>query len=139
MAIVVELPRLSDTMEEGVIAKWHVGEGDKVKRGQVIAEIETDKATMEVPASSGGKVVEIKVAEGDKVSEGAVLLIVEGEGAAAAPAVEAAPRGRPKRCARGSPRPGGPCPGHRRRVRGKSTPRHPCAHSPGSWTSTWPR
>jgi hypothetical protein len=59
MATVVELPRLSDTMEEGVIAKWRVKVGDKVKRGQVIAEIETDKATMEFESFDAGVVLKL--------------------------------------------------------------------------------
>ena len=65
MATIVELPRLSDTMEEGVIAKWHIAEGDKVKRGQIIADIETDKATMEYESFDAGTVLKIVAAEGD--------------------------------------------------------------------------
>ncbi|MCR9160171.1 MAG: dihydrolipoamide acetyltransferase family protein [Nannocystaceae bacterium] len=65
MATIVELPRLSDTMEEGVIAKWHIAEGDKVKRGQVIADIETDKATMEYESFDAGTVLKIVASEGD--------------------------------------------------------------------------
>ncbi|MCA9689582.1 MAG: biotin/lipoyl-binding protein, partial [Myxococcales bacterium] len=57
MATVIELPRLTDTMEEGVIAQWHVKVGDKVKRGQMIAEIETDKATMEFESFEAGYVL----------------------------------------------------------------------------------
>src|ERR1700741_2351212 len=58
------MPALSPTMEEGTLAKWHVKEGDAVKAGDVIAEIETDKATMEVEAVDEGKVGKILVAEG---------------------------------------------------------------------------
>ncbi|MGH1346252.1 MAG: dihydrolipoamide acetyltransferase family protein [Nannocystales bacterium] len=65
MATIVELPRLSDTMEEGVIAKWHIAEGDKVKRGQIIADVETDKATMEYESFDAGTVLKIIAAEGD--------------------------------------------------------------------------
>lgn len=65
MATIVELPRLSDTMEEGVIAKWHIAEGDKVKRGQIIADVETDKATMEYESFDAGTVLRIVAAEGD--------------------------------------------------------------------------
>lgn len=65
MATIVELPRLSDTMEEGVIAKWHISEGDKVKRGQIIADIETDKATMEYESFDAGTVLKIVASEGD--------------------------------------------------------------------------
>ena len=65
MATVVELPRLSDTMEEGVIARWRIKVGDKVKRGQVIAEIETDKATMEFESFDSGTVLKLIAAEGE--------------------------------------------------------------------------
>jgi pyruvate dehydrogenase E2 component (dihydrolipoamide acetyltransferase) len=58
------MPALSPTMEEGVLAKWHVKVGDMVKAGDVIAEIETDKATMEVEAVDEGEVTDILVAEG---------------------------------------------------------------------------
>ncbi|MDZ4362912.1 biotin/lipoyl-containing protein, partial [Brevundimonas sp.] len=60
------MPALSPTMEEGVLAKWHVKVGDVVKAGDVIAEIETDKATMEVEAVDEGEVLEILVAEGSE-------------------------------------------------------------------------
>ena len=65
MATVVELPRLSDTMEEGVIARWRIKVGDKVKRGQVIAEIETDKATMEFESFDSGTVLKLIATEGE--------------------------------------------------------------------------
>ncbi|NOT40841.1 MAG: biotin/lipoyl-binding protein, partial [Alphaproteobacteria bacterium] len=58
------MPALSPTMEEGKLAKWHVKIGDKVKSGDVIAEIETDKATMEVEAVDEGVVADLLVAEG---------------------------------------------------------------------------
>jgi pyruvate dehydrogenase E2 component (dihydrolipoamide acetyltransferase) len=58
MAEKIEMPKLSDTMEEGVIAKWNVKEGDKVNSGDVIAEVETDKATMEVEVFDSGTVLE---------------------------------------------------------------------------------
>ena len=64
MATVVELPRLTDTMEEGVIAQWRVALGEKVKRGQVIAEIETDKATMEFESFDAGYVLKLVAQEG---------------------------------------------------------------------------
>jgi pyruvate dehydrogenase E2 component (dihydrolipoamide acetyltransferase) len=76
MAIVVELPRLSDTMEEGVIAKWHIGEGDKVKRGQVIAEIETDKATMEFESFDAGTVLRLVAPEGETLPLGAPIAVL---------------------------------------------------------------
>ena len=58
------MPALSPTMEEGVLAKWHVKVGDVVKAGDVIAEIETAKATMEVEAVDEGEITDILVAEG---------------------------------------------------------------------------
>jgi pyruvate dehydrogenase E2 component (dihydrolipoamide acetyltransferase) len=82
------MPALSPTMEEGNLAKWHVKVGDKVESGQVIAEIETDKATMEVEAVDEGVVSEILVAEGTEgVKVNALIARLSGDGpAAAAPA-----------------------------------------------------
>ena len=70
MSIDVLMPALSPTMEEGTLAKWHVKAGDKVAAGDVIAEIETDKATMEVEAVDEGVVEELLVPEGDRGREG---------------------------------------------------------------------
>src|ERR1700743_600316 len=64
MSVDILMPALSPTMEEGNLAKWHVKVGDKVESGQVIAEIETDKATMEVEAVDEGVIGEILVPEG---------------------------------------------------------------------------
>src|SRR5438445_873101 len=64
MSIDVLMPALSPTMEEGTLAKWHVKKGDQVKSGEVIAEIETDKATMEVEAVDEGTVEALLVPEG---------------------------------------------------------------------------
>jgi pyruvate dehydrogenase E2 component (dihydrolipoamide acetyltransferase) len=64
MSINITMPALSPTMEEGKLAKWHVKEGDSVSSGDVIAEIETDKATMEVEAVDEGKIGKIVVPEG---------------------------------------------------------------------------
>jgi pyruvate dehydrogenase E2 component (dihydrolipoamide acetyltransferase) len=75
MATVVELPRLSDTMEEGVVAKWRIKEGDKVKRGQVIAEIETDKATMEFESFDQGIVLKLVAEEGETLNLGAPIAV----------------------------------------------------------------
>ena len=61
MSIEILMPALSPTMEEGTLAKWHVTAGDTVKAGDVIAEIETDKATMEVEAVDEGQITEILV------------------------------------------------------------------------------
>nr|WP_314429068.1 pyruvate dehydrogenase complex dihydrolipoamide acetyltransferase [uncultured Brevundimonas sp.] len=93
------MPALSPTMEEGVLAKWHVKVGDVVSAGDVIAEIETDKATMEVEAVDEGEVTDILVAEGTEgVKVNTPIARLKDEGGAAAPAskaetpkVEAAP------------------------------------------------
>ncbi len=80
MAIVVELPRLSDTMEEGVVAKWRVAVGDKVKRGQVLAEIETDKATMEFESFDSGVVLALVAAEGQTLKLGEPIAVLGEQG-----------------------------------------------------------
>ena len=86
------MPALSPTMEEGVLAKWHVKVGDVVKAGDVIAEIETDKATMEVEAVDEGEVTDILVAEGSEgVKVNTPIARLKDEGGAAAPAPRAAP------------------------------------------------
>jgi len=78
------MPALSPTMEEGVLAKWHIKAGDTVEAGQVIAEIETDKATMEVEAVDEGVVEEILVAEGSEgVKVNTPIARLKGEGGAA--------------------------------------------------------
>ena len=64
MAIEIKMPALSPTMEEGTLAKWLVAEGDDVRSGDVIAEIETDKATMEVEAIEDGKIGQIFIEAG---------------------------------------------------------------------------
>jgi pyruvate dehydrogenase E2 component (dihydrolipoamide acetyltransferase) len=82
MSINILMPALSPTMTEGKLAKWHVKVGDEVKSGQVVCEIETDKATMEVEAVDEGKVGQIVVpegAEGVKVNAVIAVLLEEGE------------------------------------------------------------
>ncbi|WP_417845520.1 pyruvate dehydrogenase complex dihydrolipoamide acetyltransferase [Thalassospira povalilytica] len=82
MPVKVLMPALSPTMTEGTLAKWHVKEGDTVESGDVIAEIETDKATMEVEAVDEGKIGKILVAEGSEgvaVNEVIALLLEEDE------------------------------------------------------------
>ena len=80
MAIKVEMPKLSDTMEEGVIAKWNVEEGDKVESGDIIAEVETDKATMDVEVFDAGTILKILAEEGDAVPLGKTMAIIGEEG-----------------------------------------------------------
>jgi pyruvate dehydrogenase E2 component (dihydrolipoamide acetyltransferase) len=80
MPIELKMPALSPTMEEGTLARWLVKEGDKVSSGDLLAEIETDKATMEFEAVDEGIVTKILVAEGtDGVKVGAVIAMIQGE------------------------------------------------------------
>jgi pyruvate dehydrogenase E2 component (dihydrolipoamide acetyltransferase) len=80
MPIELKMPALSPTMEEGTLARWLVKEGDKVSSGDLLAEIETDKATMEFEAVDEGIVTQILVAEGtDGVKVGAVIAMIQGE------------------------------------------------------------
>ncbi|WP_332818411.1 pyruvate dehydrogenase complex dihydrolipoamide acetyltransferase [Sphingopyxis sp.] len=102
MPIELKMPALSPTMEEGTLAKWLVKEGDTVKSGDLLAEIETDKATMEFEAIDEGVVSQILVPEGtDNVKVGTVIAVIAGEGedagsAKAAPAPTPAPAAEPK-------------------------------------------
>ncbi|WP_084583062.1 pyruvate dehydrogenase complex dihydrolipoamide acetyltransferase [Sphingomonas azotifigens] len=97
MGIEIKMPALSPTMEEGTLAKWLVKEGDTVKSGDLLAEIETDKATMEFEAVDEGVIGKILVAEGtDNVKVGTVIAVIAGEGedvssATAAPAPSPTP------------------------------------------------
>ncbi|WP_155265389.1 biotin/lipoyl-containing protein, partial [Sphingomonas segetis] len=93
MPIELKMPALSPTMEEGTLAKWLVKEGDEVKSGDILAEIETDKATMEFEAVDEGTVAKILVPEGtDGVKVGAPIAILAGEGEDASTAAGAAPK-----------------------------------------------
>src|ERR671910_1152594 len=95
MSIELKMPALSPTMEEGTLAKWLVKEGDKVSSGDILAEIETDKATMEFEAVDEGTLAKILVPEGtDGVKVGAAIALIAADGGeastAAAPAEPAA-------------------------------------------------
>src|SRR5690349_14392971 len=101
MPVELKMPALSPTMEEGTLAKWLVKEGDDVKSGDILAEIETDKATMEFEAVDEGKIAKILVPEGtDGVKVGAPIAIMAGEGesvdAGAAPKPDTTPAAPPK-------------------------------------------
>src|SRR5262249_18269124 len=86
MATQILMPALSPTMEEGKLAKWLVKEGQSIKSGDVIAEIETDKATMEVEAVDEGKLEKILVPEGTEgVKVNTPIAVLHGDGEAAAP------------------------------------------------------
>src|SRR3546814_16100080 len=94
MPINILMPALSPTMTEGTLAKWLVKEGDEISSGDVIAEIETDKATMEVEAVEEGKIGKILVAEGTDgvpVNQVIAVLLEEGEDASAITETPAAP------------------------------------------------
>ncbi|MEY2926593.1 MAG: hypothetical protein RL367_1070 [Pseudomonadota bacterium] len=81
MTIEIKMPALSPTMEEGTLAKWHVKQGDPVKSGDILAEIETDKATMEFEAIDEGVISAIMVAAGtENVKVGTVIATIAGEG-----------------------------------------------------------
>ena len=80
MAEAILMPRLSDTMTEGVIASWHKKVGDTVKKGDVLADVETDKATMELESYKEGTVLYIGVKDGEKLNVDDLLLIVGNEG-----------------------------------------------------------
>ena len=95
MAIEILMPALSPTMEEGTLAKWMVKEGDTVESGDVIAEIETDKATMEFEAVDEGVIGKILIAEGSeavKVNEPIAVLLEDGEDASAIESAKSAPK-----------------------------------------------
>jgi pyruvate dehydrogenase E2 component (dihydrolipoamide acetyltransferase) len=114
MPIEIKMPALSPTMEEGTLAKWLIKAGDTVKSGDLMAEIETDKATMEFEAVDEGTITEIVVPEGtDNVKVGQVIAIlaVEGEDASAAkaaPKAETSKAEAPKTEAAPSPAPAAP-------------------------------
>jgi pyruvate dehydrogenase E2 component (dihydrolipoamide acetyltransferase) len=104
----LKMPALSPTMEEGTLAKWLVKEGDEVKSGDILAEIETDKATMEFEAVDEGKIAKILVAEGtDGVKVGApiAILAAEGEDISATPPKADTPAEPPKAAAAPAPKP----------------------------------
>jgi pyruvate dehydrogenase E2 component (dihydrolipoamide acetyltransferase) len=79
MSVNIEMPKLSDTMTEGTVVKWHKQVGDSVEIGDVLADIETDKATMEMEAFDDGVISEIKVKEGEKAPIGATLAVLGGD------------------------------------------------------------
>ena len=116
MSTEILMPALSPTMEEGKLSKWLVKEGDTVKSGTILAEIETDKATMEFEAVDEGKIGQILVPEGTegvKVNSPIATLLADGEAPGAAPAKKAAPKAEakaeePKAADKGAPAaPGG--------------------------------
>src|SRR5436190_7758576 len=102
MPVDVTMPKLSDTMEEGKILKWIKHPGDKVAIGDVIAEVETDKANMELEAYDEGVLSEVRVQEGQSAPVGAVIAVL-GDGGATAKAPE--PKAAPKPAGEPAPKP----------------------------------
>jgi pyruvate dehydrogenase E2 component (dihydrolipoamide acetyltransferase) len=92
---VILMPRLSDTMTEGVIAAWHKQVGDKVSKGDVLAEIETDKATMDLESYKNGTLLYIGAQKGDKVPVNALLCVIGEAGSVDLEAIKAAASGGP--------------------------------------------
>lgn len=83
MAIEIRMPKLSDTMESGVIIRWMKAPGDAVAKGDPLAEVETDKADVELEASASGVLTEITIGEGQSATVGAVIAVLAGAGEAA--------------------------------------------------------
>jgi pyruvate dehydrogenase E2 component (dihydrolipoamide acetyltransferase) len=90
---VVLMPRLSDTMEAGVIASWHKNVGDAVKKGEVLADIETDKATMELESYKNGTLLHIGAAKGEKIPVNGLLCVIGEKGKVDVDAIVAAAKG----------------------------------------------
>lgn len=88
MAVNIEMPKLSDTMTEGTVVKWHKQVGDFIEIGDVLAEIETDKATMEMEAFDEGTLTEILIPVGGVAEIGAVLAVLDGGSSSAASSVQ---------------------------------------------------
>ncbi len=103
MSVNIEMPKLSDTMTEGTLIKWHKKVGDSVEIGDILAEVETDKATMEMEAFDDGVITEILIQEGGKAPIGSVLAVLDGDSADAAPAE--APAQKPAEAAQGTAAP----------------------------------
>src|SRR6187455_2209225 len=98
MATEFVVPELGENVEKADVGRVLVKIGDVIAKDQAVVELETDKATVEVPSSVAGKITEIKIKQGEKVKVGQVVLIVEGNGAApasAAAAPDAATAGKP--------------------------------------------
>ena len=133
MSTQVLMPALSPTMTEGKLSKWHVKVGDEVKAGQVICEIETDKATMEVEAVDEGTVAKILVEEGTEgvaVNTPICVLAGEGEDAGTAAASAATPT-----CPSTSSPAAGPAPTRSRRPSTASPRSRPAAASTAIWST----
>lgn len=93
MPVSITMPRLSDTMEEGTLIKWRVKEGDKVASGDMLADVETDKATMELQSFDDGTVAKIALKEGESTKVGQLILVLAEEGESVEDAIKAAGSG----------------------------------------------
>ena len=80
MAEIIRMPKMSDTMEEGVIASWLKKVGDEIKSGDILAEVETDKATMELESYDDGTLLHIGVKDGDSVPVDGIIAIIGEKG-----------------------------------------------------------
>src|SRR5262252_9076978 len=100
----IQMPKLSDTMTEGTLVAWKKKKGDQVSTGEVIAEIETDKATMEWESPEDGTLTEIYVQEGGKVNVGDKIAFIGVEGDQAPKAGEAKKEEKPKTAAKAEPK-----------------------------------
>ena len=103
MPISVTMPRLSDTMESGTIVRWTVKEGDAVKSGMVVADIETDKATMEMPVFDDGKILKLLVPAGQQVKVGTQIALILEDGESLDDAQPATSSSAPNASAAGRP------------------------------------
>src|SRR5437763_4803298 len=90
MASIITMPKLSPTMEEGTLAKWTKKEGDKINPGDVIAEVETDKANMDFPLEDEGTLLKLLVKEGETVKLGAPVAVLGEPGESVEEALAAA-------------------------------------------------
>ncbi len=97
MPVNIEMPKLSDTMTEGTLIKWHKNVGDTIEIGDILADIETDKATMEMEAFDEGVLTEIRIQAGQKTPIGGILAVLDGAATATSrtPATPAAPASAP--------------------------------------------
>jgi pyruvate dehydrogenase E1 component subunit beta len=134
MSTPVLMPALSPTMTEGKLAKWHVKVGDAVKSGQVICEIETDKATMEVEAVDEGTVAQILVEEGaEGVAVNTPILILAAEGESVADAAKAAPPAAPAAAPKAQDAPAAAKPAPEKKVAAPAAPSAPPPAAEPEW------
>ena len=104
----IQLPELGEGVTEGELVKWLVKPGDKIEADQTVAEMMTDKATVEVPSPTAGVVKELKLKEGDVVEVGNVMLVIDTDGAAAAKEEAPAKKEEPKQAPKAAPAAGAP-------------------------------